>query len=190
MSLRMWPPNSKGSGPKIQREPSRCSSRLRLPLALRNCPGRVDEPDMAERLREVSKELPADWTDLLGQQADLIDEGGGTLEHGPGPNGLTCLGQGLGQPEGTQKEGALLTLEAVVGPIAIDQSPLVGEPLLCRVDGGQHPRIVRREKSHQGHHEVGGVKLVRAKGLGEGLGPVTPALGHDRLTDLVSRLRP
>ena len=33
---------------------------------------------MAERLREVAKELPADWIDLLGQQADLIDEGGGT----------------------------------------------------------------------------------------------------------------
>jgi hypothetical protein len=103
---------------------------------------------MAEGLREVAKELPADWIDLLGQQADLIDEGGGTLENGPGPNRLACLSQGLGQPEGTQKEGALLTLEAVVGPIAIDQSPLVGEPFLCRLDRGQHPRIVRREKAH------------------------------------------
>src|SRR5208283_4805326 len=120
----------------------RCSSRLRLSLALRNCPGRVDEPDMAERLREVAKELPGDWIDLLGQQADLIDEGGGTLENGPGPNRLAYLGQGLGQPEGAQKEGAFLALEPVVGPIAIDQSPLVSEPLLCGVDRGQHPRIV------------------------------------------------
>jgi hypothetical protein len=45
-------------------------------------PGRVDEPDMAERLRGVAKELPADWIDPLGQQAELIDEGGGTLENG------------------------------------------------------------------------------------------------------------
>src|ERR1700733_13728760 len=72
MSLRMWPPNSKGSGPKIQREPSRCSSRLRLPLALRNCPGRVDEPDMAERLREVTKKLPADWIDATFESSSLV----------------------------------------------------------------------------------------------------------------------
>src|ERR1700689_2307073 len=104
MSLRMWPPKSKVSGPKIPRESSRCSSLLRQSLALRNCPGRVDKPDMAERLREVAKELPADWINLLGQQADLIDEGGGTLENGPGPNRLARFGPRLGPPAGAQKE--------------------------------------------------------------------------------------
>ena len=74
----------------MPRESSRFSRRLRLSFALRNCPGRVDEPDMAERLREVAKELLDDWIDLLGQQADLIDEGGGTLENGQGPNRLAC----------------------------------------------------------------------------------------------------
>jgi hypothetical protein len=56
---------------------------VRLSLALRNCPGRVDEPDKPERLREIAKKLPADWIDFLGLQADLIDEGGGTFENGP-----------------------------------------------------------------------------------------------------------
>src|SRR5579863_9493051 len=99
MSLRMCPPNLNVSSPKIPREFCECSSQLRLSLALRDGPSRVDEADMAERQREVAKEFPADWIDLLGQQADLIDKGGSTLEHGPGPNGLTCLSQGLRQPE-------------------------------------------------------------------------------------------
>jgi hypothetical protein len=35
---------------------------------------------MAERLLEVAEELAADWIDLLGQQADVVDEGGRPLE--------------------------------------------------------------------------------------------------------------
>jgi hypothetical protein len=65
---------------------------------------------MAERLREVAKELPAAWIDLLGQQADLIDEGGGALENGPSPNRLAAWAR-----QKVHKEGALLTLEALAG---------------------------------------------------------------------------
>ena len=145
---------------------------------------------MAERLREVAKELPADWIDLLGQQADLIDEGGGTLENGPGRTGWPAWARAWASQKVHKRKVPSSPSRPFAGPIAIDQSPLVGEPLLCRGDRGQHPRIVCRKKSHQGHHQVGSVDFIRSEGLGERLGPVAPALGHDRLTDLVPRLRP
>ena len=52
------------------------------------------------------------------------------------------LGQGLGQPEGAQKECAFLAFEPVMGPVAVHQSPLIGKALFGRVDGGQHSGIV------------------------------------------------
>src|SRR5580698_7246744 len=88
------------------------SGRRRLPeLGLCNRPGRIDEPDVAESLREVAQELSARGIDLLRQQADVVDEGGGPFEDGAGPSRLTGPGQGLGEPKGAQQEGAFLALE-------------------------------------------------------------------------------
>jgi hypothetical protein len=39
---------------------------------------------------EIAEELAAHWIDLLGQEADVIDEGGSPFEYGPGANGLAC----------------------------------------------------------------------------------------------------
>ena len=68
---------------------------------------------MAEGLREVAEQLAGSGVDLLGQQADVVDEAGGPLEDRPGPFGPAGQGQRLGQPEGAQQEGALLAGEAV-----------------------------------------------------------------------------
>jgi hypothetical protein len=59
---------------------------------------------VAERLREVAQELSADRIDLLGKQADVVDEGGRSFEDGAGPGGLSGAGQSLGQPEGAEKK--------------------------------------------------------------------------------------
>ena len=77
-----------------------------------------------------------------------------------------------------------------MGPVAVHQSPLIGETFFGRVDRGQHSGIVGGKEPDQGQHQVGGVELVGAEGLGEGVGPVAPAFGQDRLTDLVLRLLP
>src|SRR3974390_878332 len=112
----------KGPGPKIPTGVQQILKWVASFVRSQKLPGRVDEPDVAERLREVAEELIADLIDLFGQPTDVIDEGGAPLEHGSGPGRLARLGQGLGQPEGAQEQGALLTFEPVVGPIAIDQS--------------------------------------------------------------------
>lgn len=59
---------------------------------------------MAERLGEVPEELPLDRVDLLEQETDVVDEGGGPFEDLAGPVGLSGSGQGLGQPGGAQQE--------------------------------------------------------------------------------------
>jgi hypothetical protein len=71
------------------------------------------EPDVAEGLREVAQELSADRIDLLSEQADVADEGGGSFEHGARSSRLSGQGKGLGQPEGADKECAFLALERV-----------------------------------------------------------------------------
>ncbi len=118
-------------------------------LGLGDGPGGVDQSDVAEGLGEVAQELPAGGIDLLGQQADVVDEGDGPFEHGAGPSRLPGPGQGLGQPEGAQEERAFLTLEPVLGPVAVHQPPLVGETFFGGLDGGQHPGLVGRKEPDQ-----------------------------------------
>ena len=118
-------------------------------FGLGNGPGGVDEPDVAEGLGEVAQELSADGIDLLGEQADVVDEGCGPFEDGTGPSRLSGPGQGLGQPEGAQQECAFFALEPVVGPVAVHQSPLVGEAFFGRLDRGQHPGLVGGKEPHQ-----------------------------------------
>src|ERR1700722_13980528 len=105
-------------------------------FGFRNGPSRVDEPDVAEGLRKVAQEFSADGIDLLGEEADVVDEGCRTLEDGAGTSRLSPPGQGLCQPKRAQKEGAFFALEPVVGPIPIHQSPLIGQTFFGRVDGG------------------------------------------------------
>ena len=69
---------------------------------------------MAEGLRKVAQQLSVDRVDLLGEQADVVDEHGGTFEDGAGPLGLAGSSQRLGQPEGAEQERAFLAGEAVV----------------------------------------------------------------------------
>ena len=76
---------------------------------------------MAEGLGEVTQELSIGEVDLLGEQADVVDKGRGPFEDGPGPSRLPGPGQGLGQPESAEKEGAFVALERVGGPVAVHQ---------------------------------------------------------------------
>jgi hypothetical protein len=89
---------------------------------------------VAERLREVAQQLTTDRCDLLRQQSDVIDERGGAFEHGAGPVESAGGRQGLRQPERAEQEGALVALEAVPCPVAVDQPALVREAFLGGVD--------------------------------------------------------
>ena len=109
-------------------------------------PGGVDEPDVAQDLGEVAEQVTGGRVDFLGEQADVVELGDGTLEDVPCPRGLASQGQGLGQPEGAQHEGALPAFQAVgsaAGVKAVDQAAFVGEALGDGVDGGQHAGVGR-----------------------------------------------
>src|SRR6266545_2745742 len=61
-------------------------------LGLGDGPRGVDQPDVAERLREVADHLAVAGVDLLGQQPDIVDGGHGTLEGHGGRLDLTAAG--------------------------------------------------------------------------------------------------
>jgi hypothetical protein len=75
------PPANSGSRSTLDDSripPVRPGALPRLRLADR--PGRVDEADVAERLREVADQLARLGIDLLGEQSDVVDEADRALE--------------------------------------------------------------------------------------------------------------
>jgi hypothetical protein len=116
---------------------------------LRNRPGRVDEPRVAEGLWEVTQELSADGIDFLGEKADVIDERQCPFEHGASPCRLSGDGHGLRQPERAQEERPFLSFEPVLLSVAVHEPPLVGEAFFGRLDGGQHSGLVGGQESDQ-----------------------------------------
>src|SRR4051794_29529736 len=85
-------------------------------------PGGVDQADVAESLGEVAQQFTGRGVDLLGEQAEVVAEADGRGERLPRLADLAGEGMGLGQPERAEEEGALLALEAVVGPVPVDEA--------------------------------------------------------------------
>src|SRR5438046_1328001 len=85
----------------------------RVLCGLADGPRRVDEADVTERLREVAEQFPGRRVDLLGEQSQVVAVADGSLEHGPRPVGLAGAGEGFGEPERAEEEGALLAREPV-----------------------------------------------------------------------------
>ena len=88
------------------------------------------------------------------------------------------------------EERSLLALETVVRPVAVDEPPLVGEPLFGRVDRRQDARIVGRKEAHERHHQVRRVELVGSERLRERVARVAPAIGQDGVVDLAPHALP
>src|SRR5437763_10320985 len=91
--------------------------------------GRADQREMRERLREVPERL-AGWADLLGVEPEVIRVGEHLLEGQPGLVDAAGAGQRLDVPERTDREGALIALQAVgrrLGVVAVDEA--VGDQL-------------------------------------------------------------
>jgi Sodium/hydrogen exchanger family len=168
------------------RRPPRGRPCARSAPGLGDRPGRVDQADVAERLREVADHLGAAGVDLLGQQADVAGVGDRPPEGRPGGLDLARQRLRLRQPKGAQQEGALLALQPVGGLVAVDQAALVGEPLGGGVDGRLHARVVARQEAGDRQHQVGGVQVVAAERLGVGAGAVAPAVLEDGGADLVA----
>ena len=68
---------------------------------------------MAEGLREVAEQLAAGRVDLLGQQADVVDEATARSKAAVARSTSPGQRQRLGQPEGAEQEGALLARQPV-----------------------------------------------------------------------------
>ena len=65
-------------------------------LSLRNGPGRIDEADVTEGLREVAQQLVTGRINLLGEQADIVGVGNRLFEGLPGPLDLQNSGDDKG----------------------------------------------------------------------------------------------
>src|SRR5712691_9340882 len=140
----------------------------------------VDQRDVSEGLRKVAEELSGDRIDLLGVEAHVVRVAQHPPEYSCGALRLADHGQGLRQPEGTDREGALLPFQPIRVAIAVDQLPVgAGELARHRAHGALHPGVVPGEVAHHGNRErrrVEGVVVVR---LGEGLVLLTPPAFHD-----------
>src|SRR5207302_2317887 len=96
-----------------------------LALGLADRPGGVDEPDVAEGLREVAEQLAGLGIDLLGEESEVVAEPGGGAECFLRLVDLAGQRLRFGQPEGAQQERSLVAFEPVVGQVPIDQTPVV-----------------------------------------------------------------
>src|SRR5512141_569543 len=122
----LWSPQRHGSWPawwrrQARQRRGRCGSGP-YPLAAED-PGRFDQRQVGERLREVADLPAADDVVLLGVQAQVVTQGE----------------QPLNQPERAGKELALAAGQAVVGGIgrvARDEA-VVAEFAADRVDGAR-----------------------------------------------------
>src|SRR6185369_13943997 len=66
----------------------------------------------------------------------------------------------------------------------------VGEALCDCLDGRAHPRVVRGEESEERHHQHRRVELVSTERLDVRAGLLAPALGEDRVADVIALLGP
>src|ERR1700690_3168066 len=76
-------------------------------LSLSDSPGGVDQAYVTERLGEVADHLAVAGVALLGEQADIVDGGHGTLEGHGGCLDVPGERLRLRQPERAQQERAL-----------------------------------------------------------------------------------
>ena len=156
-------------------------------------PGGVHQPDVAERLREVPEQVAGAGVHLLGQQPDVVDMADRAVEDLRRPLHLPGDRQSVRQPERAEQEAALVAgqpVDPAPGAVPADQTALVGQPFIDRGDRRQHPRVVRRQETHDRQHQVGGVQVGAAEVLPEGLGLVAPALGQNSVVDPVPGVRP
>lgn len=120
-----------------------------LRVVLRERERCVDQPDVAEGLREVAELLPGFRVDLFGKEAEVVpalEESGEALVRLVEP---TEVGEGLDEPERADDERALAAGQAVGAEIAVDEL-VAGESVTDRLDGRDDARVGRREEPTSG----------------------------------------
>ena len=108
----------------------------------------VDQGDVGEALGEVAQEPAVGRVDLLRVQADVVRVAEHPAEDPVGPLPVADHGERLGQPEGADREGALLPLEPVRRPVAVDQLAVgAGDLAGDGPDRGDHPPVRPRKEA-------------------------------------------
>lgn len=117
---------------------------------------------MAERLRKVAQQLSRGPVDLFRQETEVVHTRRRPLEHLARPLYFSAKRQGVGQPKGTEQEGAFLALQPVRHPVAIDPAEMVGEPLGDCGNCGPDSAIVCRQESDDREQQGRCVERVTA----------------------------
>src|SRR5688500_16326037 len=157
--------------------------------------GGGDEPEVGEGLGEVPEGL-AGGPGFLRVQPEVVRVAEHLLEDEarraqPVEIRLSRRPhQRLHQPERADVEGALVPLDPVRAArhvVAVDEAVRDQPPVLAgAVDGverRQHPRVARGDEVDERHHQHGGVEVVAAVRLHEGLALLVPPVGHDVVVD-------
>ena len=126
---------------------------------------------MGERLGKVADEPTRDRVVLLGQQPEVVAQVEEALEELARIVVTTQQRQAVGHPERAGQEGALsagesVDLARVGGAVAEDEVPFDELPL-DGLDRPPHPRVSRREETHQRDHQQAGIERIGPVVLGE-----------------------
>src|SRR5262249_61389716 len=138
---------------------------------------RVDQRQVAERLREVA-ELLGGWADLLRVQAQAIGVGEHFLEDQARYRHAAGAGQRVDVPERADGEGPLVAAQAVrrgAGVVAVDQSVRYELPVYGPQRRLPH-RVRRADEPDQRHQEDGGIEQIAVLELDVRRLPGVPAL--------------
>lgn len=142
-------------------------------------PGRINEADVAEYLGKVTQQSIAVRGDLFGQKSQVRGEPGSTFEDIASAAGLTGQRQCLGQPKATHQECSLLPGGTISGAVAVCQPPGVEQMLLNSLGGAKHPGMCRRQETHDGQQQDGGVQFPGASSLRIGIQRIVPSVSLD-----------
>jgi hypothetical protein len=152
---------------------------------------RVDLGQVRERLREVPEVAPGVRVDLLGVQQQRAGQRQQLLAQRAGACHLADLGERRDQPEGADRERALLTAEPVLGfRDAVAQYQFVlGELVRDRQHRRAHPRIVGRQEPDQRYEQQGRIERGGLVVLAEHT-PLVGSVRADVRVNLVGRQLP
>src|SRR5690606_24469254 len=158
-----------------------------LRVVLRERQRRVDQPDVAEGLREVAELLVGFGVDLFGEQAEVVPPLEESDEDRVRLVEPAEAGERLDEPERANEERAFAAGKAVRAQVPVDELRTC-EVTLDRLDGGDDAGVVGRKEPHQRDDEERGIEAVAGR-AGEGAERVAVAVVENPRADRIAGAR-
>lgn len=152
--------------------------------------GGAHEPNVGERLREVTELLARGPIDLFGQETQVVGEHRDLFEERLCPFELANVSEGADAPETADRERSVFTGEPAAAAVPVHESALVAEPTCDRLDCRSQARIVALEEAGRAEQQARRVERGGTERLRVGADILVPAFLFDRGAYLVPTLLP